>query len=132
ADNSARSVYGEQLALSFSQFTKGERGTGVWRLRDAAFRRLYRLILRLGRPPSHRAVFDQWLVRVRERAKVMHEELVAAFTNHDAELKGLERVFARLSAEENWLGAHFGLRVCSSNGPARPPARRGRSYTVRT
>ena len=75
---------------------------------------------------------DGYAKRIVERAKVMHEELVAAFTNHDAELKGLERVFDRLSAEENWLGAHLGLRVCSSNGPARPPARRRRSYTVRS
>ena len=27
----------------------------------------------------------------------------------------------QLNAEENWLGMQFGLRVCSSNGPAHPP-----------
>jgi len=123
ADNSARTVYGQRLAADFKPFTRRERNTGLWRLDDSAFQRLYALVRRLGGPPDdRRPAFAAWLERVRERALVMHQERVAAFEQNPARASRLDRVFHRLSAEENWLGRRLGLRVCSSNGLARAPA----------
>jgi hypothetical protein len=78
----------------------------------------YDEIAGFGEPPARPELFHQWLENVGTRAHLMR-------AIGQAWLAGDERLIAvrnlRLDAlkiDADWLGQHFGLRICTSNGPS--------------
>jgi uncharacterized RDD family membrane protein YckC len=94
--------------------------------REAAYRfiqaahqqRTHDDIAALGPPPAKPRLFRRWLANVGRRAELMHKA-------GQAWLDGDRRVTAVMSLrimamkiDADWLGLHFGLRICTSNGPS--------------
>ena len=123
ADNVARTVWGKRLIRTSALLSERRRVNASWTLLDASYIRLGRLIGRMGRPPTDSARYDAWLRVVKQRAKTVRRQVEAAQRGDKPAIRRLQLEIDRLDAEENWLGKRWGLRVCSSNGPAAPPGR---------
>jgi hypothetical protein len=78
-------------------------------------------IAALGDPPARKPLFENWLANVSERADLM-DQAAREWLEDDRGQAGMVRlrILAR-KIDANWLGQHFGLRICTSNGPGRDP-----------
>jgi hypothetical protein len=78
----------------------------------------YDEIAALGQPPAKPELFRRWLANVGRRADLMRE-VGQAWSAGDRRLTlvGSLRIMA-LKIDADWLGQHFGLRICTSNGPS--------------
>ena len=74
-------------------------------------------IAALGPPPERPELFASWLRNVGARARLM-DARAAAYERGDARAHRRidQRIYA-LKAQANDMGQHFGLRICTSNGP---------------
>jgi hypothetical protein len=78
----------------------------------------YDEIASLGEPPAHPEIFYPWLANVGHRAELMREagQGWAEGDRTKSTIASLRITAAKIDAD--WLGVHFGLRVCASNGPS--------------
>lgn len=77
-----------------------------------------RSILRLGRPPQARALYDAWLANFRQR--VLVERHVLMLYAKGAAYKRALASYGPLKTRGNLLGQKFGLTRCTSNGDRTP------------
>jgi uncharacterized RDD family membrane protein YckC len=80
--------------------------------------RTYDAIAALGQPPAKPRLFSRWLANVGRRAELMRQT-GRAWLQGDRRLTQVRslRIIA-LKIDADWLGQHFGLRICTSNGPS--------------
>jgi uncharacterized RDD family membrane protein YckC len=77
----------------------------------------YDEIAALGQPPAKPELFGKWLANVGRRAELMGKVGEAwAAGDRRFTLVGSLKITA-LKIDADWLGLHFGLRICTSNGP---------------
>ena len=119
ADNNNRVVIATKLIYENRHFSQGQKNFSYYQLRSIAYRRLVRLFSRLGQPPDYSRPYREWMTVVEARTRAVAAQ---AFAPDVAHARRLDPQLAQLDGEENWFGQQMGLRVCSSNGPAFPPA----------
>jgi len=74
-------------------------------------------IASLGEPPEHPELFYPWLENVGRRAELMRSAGQGwAEGDRRRSLVASQRILAA-KIDADWLGLHFGLRICTSNGP---------------
>lgn len=75
-------------------------------------------IAALGPPPAKTGLFRRWLHNVGRRAELMRT-VGEAWLDGDQRLAGVRSLrITALKIDADWLGQHFGLRICPSNGPS--------------
>jgi hypothetical protein len=88
----------------------------------------YEDIVALGAPPARPQLFQRWLANVGRRAQLT-EDVSRAWARSDKQAAWVgEYRMDGLKVDANWLGQHFGLRICTSNGPGRGPGEPNASY----
>lgn len=74
-------------------------------------------IASVGEPPEHPEIFYPWLKNVGYRAELMRRAGQAwAEGDRRRSLVASQQILAA-KIDADWLGLHFGLRICTSNGP---------------
>jgi hypothetical protein len=87
-----------------------------------------REVLALGRPPAQPELFQEWATSVGRRAQLM-EDVSQAWGREDRNVAEVGRLrLEGMKIDANWVGQHFGLRICTSNGPAPEPGEPPESY----
>jgi hypothetical protein len=102
-----------------------------WHIQYLHQSQTYRDVLALGEPPARQDLFHRWLTNVGQRARMMEavSQALARGDRTQAEVT-VERINAA-KIDANWLGQHFGLRICTSNGPGREPGESNEPYLQR-
>jgi hypothetical protein len=77
----------------------------------------YREVQALGEPPARPGLLHRWLANVRHRAELMETISQALATGDQTRAKMAEERIPAAKIDANWIGQHFGLRICTSNGP---------------
>jgi hypothetical protein len=80
-----------------------------------------RALERLGDPPDGARLHARWLGNMRLRIRLERAELRAAWAGDHERVRAIDRRIGRLKMRGNEVGQHFGLTVCTSNGPDRTP-----------
>ena len=88
----------------------------------------YREIAALGEPPARPELFHRWLANVGLRASKMEQVSQALAEGRSKTAILVSQQIDALKVDANWLGQHFGLRICTSNGPGREPGDSSLSY----
>ncbi len=102
-----------------SQDWENARGEAAYRFIQAYHQqRTHDEIAELGTPPARPALFARWLANVGRRAELMRQAGRGWQRGivQQSEIASLKIRAAKVDAD--WLGRHFGLRICTSNGPA--------------
>jgi uncharacterized RDD family membrane protein YckC len=77
----------------------------------------YDEIVALGEPPAKPQLFGRWLANVGRRAELMRR-VGEAWATGDRRFTAVGSLkITALKIDADWLGLHFGLRICTSNGP---------------
>ena len=84
-------------------------------------RATYRMTGRLGEAPAKAELFGRWRENVGRRATLFRQAGNAWLAGHPGQADRIHARMDQLKVVANDLGQHFGLRVCTSNGPGRPP-----------
>jgi hypothetical protein len=91
----------------------------------------HREVTALGEPPAKAELFNRWAATIDYRARLM-EEVSQAWSEGDERAANVARLRVEGSkVDANWLGQHFGLRICTSNGPGREPGDSAETYLSR-
>jgi hypothetical protein len=77
----------------------------------------YDEIAAFGPPPAKAELLEEWLANVGRRAELMRKT-GEAWLEDDRRLTLVRSLkITALKIDADWLGLHFGLRICTSNGP---------------
>jgi uncharacterized RDD family membrane protein YckC len=78
----------------------------------------YTMTGELGTPPAQTAIFAQWRENVRMRGDLFKQSGDAWLHDHGAGVAAIGARIDALKLTANDLGQHFGLQICTSNGPS--------------
>jgi hypothetical protein len=98
-----------------------ERRADAYRAYLEAHTSQLRAIEALGSPPDGVASHRRWLDNFRERVRLEGELLRRLERGALEEADAIDARIGRLKMAGNTRGQRFGLRICTSNGPARTP-----------
>jgi hypothetical protein len=79
-----------------------------------------RSLMKLGRPPEARALYEAWLGNFRQRVSVERHALILYAQHHRAASSRVLASYGPLKTYGNLLGQKFGLTRCTSNGDRTP------------
>jgi hypothetical protein len=88
----------------------------------------YREVSALGEPPERADLLHQWLANVRHRTELMQIVSQSLARGDQARAQVAEERITAAKIDANWIGQHFGLRICTSNGPGRESGESQKPY----